>query len=83
MDDDDALFFTVLDFGKAALAPFVKNLARVAAVRIDTAEYVHKGRFSRAVLADKGVDAAAGHRQIHIIQRPDARELLCDVLHFQ
>ena len=43
---------------EALLLPIDRDLALIAAMRIDTAQHLHQGRFAGAVLADQGVDFA-------------------------
>ena len=83
MDDDDALLFTVRDLGKLAHFAFIDDVSGVAAIGINAAQHVHKGRLSCAVLADQRVDRPLLHLQIHVVQGPDSGKQLGDISHFQ
>ena len=81
MDDDDPELFTVFQRIKVADLTVVYDVAAVASKGIRAGKHVHQGGFSGAVFADKRVDLAAFDLEIHIVERPDARKLFCDVLH--
>ena len=83
VDDDDAFFFTVLDFGEAAHFSLVYDIAAVRAVGIQSAEHVHQRGFSGAVFTDQRVNAALFDHKIHVVQGLYAGKLLGDPPHFQ
>ena len=83
VDDDDAFFFAVLDFGELAYFSVVYDVSAVAAVGIPAAEHVHQRGLSRAVFADQGVDAAPLHGKVDVVKGLDPREFLGDPPHFQ
>ena len=83
VDDDDAFVLTVLDLVELTDLAFVDDIAFVGTVRPKAAEDLHQGGFASAVFTDQGVDAAAFHGEIHVVQGSCSGELLCDPSHFQ
>lgn len=61
----------------------VVDFAIIGAGGIDAAQYLHQGRFSRAVFADKRVNLPLADLEIDIVQGFDARKRLGDAPHFQ
>src|SRR5258707_3324113 len=66
------------DLGERAADP---DCAVVLAVR--AAQDLHQRRLPGAVLAEEHVHLAAIEREIHAVERHDARECLADALHLQ
>jgi len=83
VDDDDAERLAGPDVGELGFLPVEQDQALVLPVRIDPAEHLHEGRLARPVLADEGMDLAATHGQIDVVERLDARERLGDPPHLE
>jgi hypothetical protein len=83
VNDDDADFLAVLDAAEMPRLALVIDVARVAAMAVDAAQHLHQGGFAGAVFPDDGVDLAAAHPQVDIVERNDAREGLAYRAHFQ
>ncbi len=83
MNDNDALPLTVGDIAKVLLLAVVDYLTLVAAMRINSAEHLHQGRFACAILAHKSVNFAFAYVEIDIVQRLHTRKSLGDVAHFE
>ena len=50
---------------------------------VDAGDDLDERGLAGAVLAHQGVDLAGGDREVHVLQRPDARELLADALELE
>ena len=83
MDDDDSEMLTLRYIAELHGLALIDDIARVAAVRIDAAQHFHESRFTGAILAADRVDLAGLNREIHVIQRFDARKRFGDPSHFQ
>src|SRR6476660_753318 len=59
------------------------DLAVIAAMRIDSGQHLHQGRFAGTVLAHHRVDFGRHDCEIHIRQRFHARKSLGDSAHFK
>ena len=83
MDNDDAERLGIVDVAKLPLLSVKEDRPFIAAMRINTRQHLHQGRFARPVLANKGVNLARHDREIDIAQRFDDTERLTDIAHFQ
>ena len=83
MDDDDALFFTVLDVAELADLTIVNDVAGIVAVRIDAGKNVHQGGLTCAVFAADCHDLTLTNLQVDVIKSLDTGERLGDLVHFQ
>ena len=83
MNDRTAFCFTFLDPLETADLAVEDDLAGIAAIGINAAENVHQRRFSCAVFSAQGMNFSFFYNKIHIVQRLDAWERLCDMLHFK
>ena len=83
MDDDDALFFTVSNFGELTNLSIVYDIARIRAKGINAAEDIHQGGLTRAVFSHQRVDGPPFHLKIHVVQRADTGKQLGDIFHFK
>ena len=83
VDYNDALAFGIADLLETAFLPVVQDIAFVCAVRMDSAEHLHKGGLARAVFAHQRVDLAVLHLKVNVVQRLYARKRLGNAPHFQ
>ncbi len=83
MNDNDSLFLTVLDVVVLYKLTVVHDVACISAKGIDSGQYIHQRGFSSTILTAKSVYLTAFYFQIDIVQCLYARELFCDMVHFQ
>ena len=83
MDDGDACIHGLAWALKPLPLPPDENIALIGGIGPDAAEHFHQGRFPGAVLAHQRQHFAGARLEVDVIESPDAREFLDDVLHLQ
>ena len=83
MDDGDARIDGLAGAAKPPPLSLDENIALVGWIGPDAAEHFHQRRFAGAVLAHQRQNLAGAGLEGDVVERPDAREFLDDVLHLQ
>ena len=83
VDDDDSEVFAFPDIAELDGLALVDDVSRVAPMRVDAAQHFHQRRLTGTVLAADRVDLAGLNREVHVVERFDARKRLGDPPHFQ
>jgi hypothetical protein len=82
IDNRDAGSLAFLDAVEGLELTIYQDLALIRSGRIHSGENLHKGGLPRSVFSDQGVYFTLFDPEVYVVQCPDTRELLDDILHF-
>ena len=83
MDNNDSLLLRILDLIELADFTIVDDIPLISTIRINTAQNVHQGGFSRSVFSHQSMDLAFLHLQVYVVKRLYTRESFGNILHLK